>query len=121
MNGRVAFTAEDLRWLAAEYPGENRVLVRPDTVPDDIGMIFESEGLLTARGGVTSHAAVTATRLGKTCVVNCRALEVHEAERFCRIRETRFNVGDQIAIDGYLGNILKGCYPVTLSDARRLG
>ena len=64
--------------LLAEKPGEPIVLLRPDTVPEDIAMITRVSGLLTARGGATSHAAVTAKRLGKTAVVDCRALEVDE-------------------------------------------
>ena len=65
--------------LLAEKPGDPIVLLRPDTVPEDIAMITRVSGLLTARGGATSHAAVTAKRLGKTAVVDCRALEVRRA------------------------------------------
>jgi len=76
-------------------------------------MIFECNGLLTARGGVTSHAAVTAAQLGKTCVVNCRALVVIEKEKKCTINKTEFRTGDEIAIDAHLGNIYKGNYPIS--------
>ena len=76
--GRVAMNAAQIDALAAEKPGEPIVLLRPDTVPEDIAMITRVSGLLTARGGATSHAAVTAKRLGKTAVVDCRALEVDE-------------------------------------------
>lgn len=113
MNGIVAFDMIDLEMLAKKYPYKNKILIRPDTVPDDIAMIFECDGLLTARGGVTSHAAVTAAQLGKTCVVNCRALTVIEKEKKCTINKVEFRTGDEIAIDAHLGNIYKGNYPIS--------
>ena len=112
MNGRVAFDLEDMIEIRKKYKNENVVLVRPDTVPDDIGMIFETNGLLTARGGATSHAAVTATRLGKTAIVNCSQLHVYEDEKYCKLNGNTFKVGDNIAIDGSLGNIYCGHYPI---------
>jgi pyruvate,orthophosphate dikinase len=112
MNGRVAFDDKDMELLRKKYPDENIILIRPDTVPDDIGMIFETDGLLTARGGATSHAAVTAVRLGKTAIVNCSKLSVFEDEKFCILGIYRFITGDKIAIDGSLGNIYKGYYPI---------
>jgi len=113
MNGIVAFDMKDLEMLTKKYPKKNKILIRPDTVPDDIAMIFECDGLLTARGGVTSHAAVTAAQLGKTCVVNCRALTVIEKEKKCTINKVEFRTGDKIAIDAHLGNIYKGNYPIS--------
>ena len=112
MNGLVAFDDGDLARLAEQHPGAKRVLVRSDTVPDDIGMIFQCDGLLTARGGATSHAGVTASRLGKTCVVNCRALQVDEAAKVCRVHGTEFRSGDLIAIDGRQGDIYAGHHPI---------
>ena len=108
MNGLVCFDMEDLERLRSEHPDAHLVLVRPDTVPDDIGMIFECDGLLTARGGATSHAAVTAVRLQKTCVVDCRALRVDETDKSCVINGITFRSGDAIAIDGRLGSIYRG-------------
>jgi len=90
MNGLAAFNMRDLEVLTKKYPRKNKILIRPDTVPDDIAMIFECDGLLTARGGVTSHAAVTAAQLGKTCVVSCRQLIVIEHERRCFINKAEF-------------------------------
>jgi len=113
MNGIVAFDMEDLKMLSKKYPQENKILIRPDTVPDDIAMIFKCDGLLTARGGVTSHAAVTAAQLGKTCIVNCRQLIVMEKEKRCIINKTEFRTGDKIAIDAHLGNIYQGNYPIS--------
>ncbi|MDD5627830.1 MAG: PEP/pyruvate-binding domain-containing protein [Elusimicrobia bacterium] len=116
MNGRVAFSRDDLDRLAQEYPGEKRILIRPDTVPDDIEMIAACDGLLTARGGVTSHAAVTAVRLGKTCVVNCVALKVREKSSQCSIHGTEFKFGDKIAIDGCMSNIYRGNFSITIEE-----
>lgn len=112
MNGIAAFDEEDLEMLREKYPDENLLLIRPDTVPDDIGMIFACDGLITARGGATSHAAVTAVRLGKTCVVNCTDLVVQEAKRCCQLGNHTIYSGDKVAIDGNLGNIYLGHYPI---------
>ncbi len=112
MNGRVAFDNNDIEILHKKYPGESVILVRPDTVPDDIAMIFATDGLLTAKGGATSHAAVTAVRLGKTSVVNCSSLIVFDVEKKCQLNKYVFQMGDPIAIDGYLGNVYQGNYPI---------
>jgi len=117
MNGVLVFDREDLKNAAVDFPGKKRILVRPDTVPDDIDMIFECDGLLTSRGGATSHAAVTAARLGKICIVNCKVLQVYEAEKKCRINDTKLSLGDEIAIDGRLGNIYLGNYPVEYTES----
>jgi pyruvate, orthophosphate dikinase len=114
INGVVAFDMEDLKAISVKYPGKNKILIRPDTVPDDIEMIFDCDGLLTARGGVASHAAVTAAQLGKVCVVNCKQLTVFEGEKRCIINDTEFKTGDEIAIDSNLGDIYKGNYPTTM-------
>lgn len=112
MNGRVAFDLKDIKKIRKKYPNEKVILIRPDTVPDDIGMIFETDGLLTARGGATSHAAVTAVRLGKTSIVNCSQLKVYEDEKYCKLNKITFKVGDKVAIDGSLGNIFSGNYSI---------
>lgn len=114
MNGILAFDMEDLEKFSSR--SEHKILVRPDTVPDDIGMIFACDGLITARGGATSHAAVTAVRLDKTCVVNCSDLIVNEREKVCSINGRTLRPGDKIAIDGNLGNIYAGNYPVRLAE-----
>jgi pyruvate, orthophosphate dikinase len=118
MNGIVAIDKDDLLKLAEKHPGEKLILVRPDTVPDDIGMIFECDGLLTAKGGATSHAAVTAVRLGKTCIVNCVDMIVNDILKECTINGHLFKPGDKIAIDGHYGNIFKGHYPIETSELK---
>ncbi len=112
MNGIAAFDEKDIDQLRKEMPDSTIILIRPDTVPDDIGMVFSCDGLLTARGGATSHAAVTAVRLGKTCVVNCSGLVVDEDNKRCTLNGHNIVSGEAIAIDGKLGNIYKGHYAI---------
>ncbi len=112
LSGRLAFDLEDMEDLRAADPNEEVILVRPDTVPDDIPLIFVCDGLITAKGGVTSHAAVAATSIGKICIVQCRGLIVNETKKECHINGYTFRSGDAISIDGKLGNIYKGRYPI---------
>jgi pyruvate, orthophosphate dikinase len=113
MNGIVCFDMLDLEQQREKHPDAQMILVRPDTVPDDIGMIFECDGLLTARGGAASHAAVTAVRLRKTCVVDCRDMVVDEQHKKCTIGPATWSVGDCIAIDGRLGCVYTGTHPIS--------
>jgi len=112
LNGRVAIDMDDIVMLRKKFKNDAVVLIRPDTVPDDIGMIFEIDALLTAKGGATSHAAVTAVRLGKTSIVNCTGLFVYESEKRCVLNNYEFRTGDKIAIDGTLGNVYQGHYSI---------
>ncbi len=112
MSGRVAIDDADITMIREQYPDTKVILVRPDTVPDDIGMIFATDGLLTGKGGATSHAAVTAVRLGKTSVVNCTNLMVFDQEKSCELNGHVLHSGDRISIDGFLGNVYIGNYPV---------
>ncbi len=114
-SGRVAVNAQQIEQLLGEAPGENIVLLRPDTVPEDIAMITRVNAILTARGGATSHAAVTAKRLGKTAVVDCRDLEVVERSGVARLAGAELHAGDWLSIDGRTGNIFAGRLP-TLSE-----
>jgi pyruvate,orthophosphate dikinase len=111
-SGRVAVNMQQIEALLASSSDENIVLLRPDTVPEDIGMITHVSGLLTARGGATSHAAVTAKRLGKTAVVDCRGLEVDEHQGLARLAGVELRVGDWLSIDGRTGNIFLGRVPM---------
>jgi pyruvate,orthophosphate dikinase len=110
--GRIAINPAQIDELNAESPEDSILLLRPDTVPDDIAMIVRVEGILTARGGATSHAAITAKRLGKTAVVDCRALEVLERQGMARLGTEKLHPGDWLSIDGRSGAIYRGRLPV---------
>jgi len=112
LSGIVSFDMEGLVKNRRENPETKQILIRPDTVPDDIQMIFLCDGLVTSRGGVTSHAAVAAEKLGKVCVVNCRDLVVKDIHKLCEINGFVIRTGDPLSIDGNLGNIYSGNYPV---------
>jgi pyruvate,orthophosphate dikinase len=117
-SGRVAINIQQIERLLAQAPDDNVVLLRPDTVPEDIAMITRVSGLLTARGGSTSHAAVTAKRLGKTAVVDCRALEVLEHQGTARLAGTELKAGDWLSIDGRTGNLFLGRVPMVARASR---
>ncbi|HMK59798.1 MAG TPA: PEP/pyruvate-binding domain-containing protein [Dissulfurispiraceae bacterium] len=110
LSGRAAFDLEDINRLKKEDSSASVVLLRSDTVPDDIRQIAAADGLLTARGGSTSHAAIIAGRLGKTCVVGCNELLVLEHEKRCRLRRKVIRAGDFISIDGKKGAVYSGAH-----------
>lgn len=113
--GRAVFNLEQIIRLRAENPDIPLILIRYDTVPDDIKEISLSDGLLTARGGQTSHAAIVAARLEKTCVVGCESLTVRESRSRCEAGEHNIEEGDSISIDGNSGMIFKGWHPIETS------
>ncbi len=108
MAGRVVFTVEEIEQWRLREPDTSLILVRGDTVPDDIREIFAADGLLTARGGLTSHAAVVAHRLGKTCVVGCGTLICREKEKQCEFNRRTLFSGDAISFDGLEGSVYQG-------------
>jgi pyruvate,orthophosphate dikinase len=112
MSGRLVFTLEEIEAWRVREPTAHLILVRTDTVPDDIREINAADGLLTARGGLTSHAAVVAHRLGKTCVVGCGSLECHERQKRCRFPGVELSSGDGISIDGQEGSVYRGMIKV---------
>ncbi|WDP90869.1 MAG: pyruvate, phosphate dikinase [Desulfobacter sp.] len=108
MSGRIVFTLEEIDGFRRQDPDARLILVRNDTVPDDILEIDAADGILTARGGLTSHAAVVAYNLGKTCVVGCEKLICNEEERTCELGGVTMNTGDFISINGYKGLVYQG-------------
>ena len=112
--GKVAFdSATAVAWAAQ---GDDVVLVRRETNPDDLGGMVASRGVLTSRGGKTSHAAVVARGMGRTCVVGVEALRVDPAQRVVTTPDGgRFAEGDVISIDGSTGEVFLGAVPVTPS------
>ncbi len=113
MSGRAVFTEENIRQLREADPDAPLILIRQDTVPEDIREISRADGILTARGGQTSHASVITLRLEKTCVVGCLNLRVYEWKEKCEIGEHVIRFGDWISIDGRKGLFVKGKHPVS--------
>jgi pyruvate,orthophosphate dikinase len=120
LSGRVAHTADDIARLREEFPDEAIVLLRPDTVPDDIPLILHADGMVTAIGGATSHAALVAQRLERTCVVGCRQLEVDDDRMQSQIGGLKVGTGDFISIDGSDGSVYLGKHPATTVRRERL-
>ena len=108
MTGRVVFSLEEIKNWRKREPGTSLIIVRSDTVPDDIKEIYEADGLLTARGGSTSHAAIVAHRLGKTCVVGCTDLVCMEKQSACSLNRKNLKSGDWVSIDGLEGSVYSG-------------
>jgi pyruvate,orthophosphate dikinase len=112
MSGRLVFSLDEIDEWRIKEPGTHLILARADTVPDDIREIHAADGLLTARGGLTSHAAVVAHRLGKTCVVGCGELVCDEFAKKCVFNRELMTSGDHISIDGQEGSVFKGLIKV---------
>jgi len=112
LSGLAVFTEENIRILKESQPGVPLILIRQDTVPEDIKVVSQADGLLTSRGGQTSHASVVAVRLEKTCVVGCGKLNVYETENYCEISGQRIAFGDHISIDGRNGQVLCGTHDI---------
>jgi pyruvate,orthophosphate dikinase len=91
--------------------GKKVILVRQETSPEDIGGMNAAEGILTARGGMTSHAAVVARGMGKPCVAGCTVLLINEAEKTLTIQGQVFNEGDYLTLEGSSGEVYKGIVP----------
>ena len=107
--GKIVFTAEDAEaWKAR---GEKVILVRLETSPEDITGMKASQGILTVRGGMTSHAAVVARGMGSCCVSGCSAITMDEANKKFSLGGKEFREGDYISIDGSTGNIYDGIIP----------
>ncbi|WP_419174493.1 PEP/pyruvate-binding domain-containing protein [Desulfosediminicola sp.] len=112
LSGRAVFTEENILEMRAKDPNAPLVLIRADTVPEDIKVISMADALLTSRGGQTSHASVVAVRLEKTCVVGVRQLKVYETAQYCEIGEHRISFGDAVSIDGRNGVVLMGMHKI---------
>jgi pyruvate,orthophosphate dikinase len=120
LSGRVAHTLEDITLLRERYPEDPILLLRPDTVPEDIPLILHADGMVTAIGGATSHAALVAQRLGRTCVVGCRQLEVYDDQKRSKLAGQAIATGDFISINGGDGSIYLGKHPSTTVRRQRL-
>jgi pyruvate,orthophosphate dikinase len=106
--GRAVYSETDIKRFRKAEPETPLILVRPDTVPDDVGILLKVEGLLTAKGGSTSHAAVTIPQLNKVGVVGFSKLKVYEVDEYSTIEDHAIKAGDFISIDGWSGTVYSG-------------
>ena len=104
--GKIYFTAEEA--VAASLKGEATILVRKETSPEDIEGMNKAKGILTSRGGMTSHAAVVARGMGKCCVAGCETVNVDERKKTMTVNNEVFTEGDYISLDGSTGSVYKG-------------
>ena len=105
-SGKIVFTAEKAEFLGKK--GKQIILVREETSPEDIHGMHYSEGILTSRGGLTSHAALVARGWGKSCVVGCQTLQIHNNQRSGSIGGIKIKEGDWITLNGSTGEIFLG-------------
>lgn len=105
-SGRVYFHADDV--MEAKERGERSILVRQETSPEDIEGMIAAEGILTSRGGMTSHAAVVARGMGKCCVAGCSDIRVDEENKVIKTRYKEIHEGDYISLDGSTGTVYIG-------------
>jgi len=116
-SGKVVFNAEDaVEWAER---GEKVILVRWETSPDDIRGMDAAQGILTARGGMTSHAALVARQMGKVCVAGCGALEISYKDRQMVVDGKQVKEGDWISLDGSEGQVILGQIPTHPSEVYR--
>ncbi len=108
--GKITFTAEDAERHAEV--GEKVILVRTETSPEDIGGMHAAQGILTARGGMTSHAAVVARGMGKCCIVGCSTLMINETAKTAQVGNLTLKEGDSITLNGSSGDVIVGEAPL---------
>lgn len=104
--GELVFTSEEAQNQVTQ--GKKVILIRHETSPEDIGGMHCSEGILTARGGMTSHAAVVARGMGKPCIAGCSALEISETNKTVTIQGKVYREGEALSFDGATGEIFEG-------------
>lgn len=107
--GKVVFDADT---AVKEAKSENVILVRTETSPEDIQGMAVAQGILTARGGMTSHAAVVARGMGKCCIAGAEGIKVFEDKQYFEVNGSRVNKGDWVTLDGSTGEVFKGKIPV---------
>ena len=109
-SGKVVFDADKAQGMAQN--GEKVLLVRPETTPDDIHGIIAAQGILTSRGGMTSHAAVVARGMGKPCVCGCEELKIDMTKGCFYVKDSLYPEGEVLSIDGSTGQIILGQAPL---------
>jgi pyruvate,orthophosphate dikinase len=118
-SGKVVFSANRVKDLVGET-GEPVILVREETSPEDVGGMSIAQGILTARGGMTSHAALVARQLGKVCVVGCESLEISYETKQMTVGKHVVKEGDFISIDGTTGEVILGRVDTVRSEIERV-
>lgn len=118
--GKIVFSEEEIKLLRKKEPETQLILIRPDTVPEDIGLIRQVDGLLTAKGGSTSHAAVTIPQFKKVGVVGLQGLRVYEQKGFIEINKNKLKGGDFISIDGWSGAVYLGKHRIKSTETSRV-
>jgi pyruvate,orthophosphate dikinase len=113
-SGKIVFDADTAEQRGEA--GEKVILVREETKPEDIHGFFKAQGILTSRGGKTSHAAVVARGMGKPCVSGCEAIHIDDMNRRAMIGDTMLHEGDVVTIDGGNGNVYAGEVPTVQAE-----
>ena len=120
VTGKAVFTLSEIKSFREKEPRTPLILIRSDTVPDDIKEITLTDGLLTAKGGQTSHAAIIAFRLDKNCIVGCKQLQVFENLGFARLHDRIIRSGEFLSIDGRNGSIYMGKHVTQIEEEMSL-
>ncbi len=113
-SGRIYLNAE--RAVAAEAKGEKVILARIETSPEDLRGMIAAEGILTAKGGVSSHAALVARQMGKVCICGAAAIQIDYDNKTLSVGDHHFNEGDYLSIDGTAGTVYAGSVPTAPSE-----
>ena len=108
LSGRAVYSEEEIKHYREKEPETKLILIRPDTVSEDVGIILQVDGILTAKGGGTSHAAVTIPQLGKVGVVGFNKLRVYETDAYSLVDNHTIRGGAFISIDGWSGSVYLG-------------
>jgi pyruvate,orthophosphate dikinase len=120
LTGRVVYSEEEIEHFREKEPETALILIRPDTVPDDVGILLKADGILTARGGGTSHAAVTIPQLNKVGVVGFNKLHVYESEGYSKVDGKTIQGGDFISIDGWSGAVYAGKHEIGADESYKI-
>ncbi len=114
--GKIVLNSERARKMVKENPKEQLILVRLETSPEDVDGMSAAKGILTARGGMTSHAALVARGWGKICIVGCSDLDINYRERIVKVKGRTLKEGDWISLNGTKGIVYEGKVPVVDAD-----
>ncbi len=113
--GKIVFDAKDAEAIIKDNPGEQLILVRQDTSPEDVGGMWAAQGILTSTGGMTSHAAVVARGWGKCCICGASDLKINEAKQTISVNGKTLKKGDWLSLNGSSGKVYEGELPTMAS------